>query len=284
MTPSSEASTLAPVLGMVGLGMMGRRMAAKAVAAGHEVVGCDPDGTARDDAAAAGVSLAADPLEVAERCDVVGVAVRDLPQLRDALLGRRGACAAGSTRVVVVMSTVGPRGLMELVPAVEAAGHALVDAPILSGSIGEAEAGTLVFVQSGPADACAAAEVHLSTFGAVTRVGSTAGQGQAAKLVNQVMQAVAIAGTLEGVAFAEAFGLDMQTLLPLLQAGAATSWAVCNLERVQFIWNRPGDPLDLIYKDLAAVVDEAARGKLHLPVTTSTFVKFMRPELPDGGS
>lgn len=279
MTAATRPRGTRSVLGMIGLGMMGRRMAARAVAAGHTVVGCDPDPAARDAAAAAGVRLVTHPREVAQRSDVVGIAVRDLPQLRDVLLSDDGVCAAGASRVIIVTSTVGPRGLLELVPAVEAAGQALVDAPILSGSIGEAEAGTLVLVDAGPADACAAAEAHLSTFGTVTRVGNHAGQGQAAKLVNQVMQAVAIAGTLEGVAFAEALGVDMPALLPLLQEGAATSWAVRNLERVRFIWNRPNDPLDLIYKDLVTVVDEAALRKLHLPVTTATFVKFMRPDL-----
>jgi 3-hydroxyisobutyrate dehydrogenase-like beta-hydroxyacid dehydrogenase len=264
-------------LGVVGLGMMGGRMAANVVASGTPVVGCDPDPTAAARAAGAGVTVVDGPQAVAEAAEVVLVVVRDRPQLAAVLDG----VLAVPGRTVVVASTVGPRHLAGLAGTVAAAGSTLVDAPILSGSIGEAEAGTLVIVTAGPEDALARVEPLLAPCGTVTRVGAEVGAAQAAKLVNQVMQAVAMLGTLEGVALGEAFGVDLDALVPLLAEGSARSWAVQNLDRVRFIWDRPGDPLDLIYKDVANVVEEAADRHLALPVTTATFVAMMRPALHD---
>lgn len=270
------------VLGVVGLGTMGGRMAANVVAAGTAVVGCDPDDAAAARAAADGVDVVAGPREVAEASEVVLVVVRDRPQLAAVLgagTGDGGGILAVPGRTVVVSSTVGPRHLAGLAGTVAAAGGTLVDAPILSGSIGEAEAGTLAFVTAGPDLALARVEPLLAPCGTVTRVGAEPGAAQAAKLVNQVMQAVAMLGTLEGVALGEAFGVDLDALVPLLAEGSARSWAVQNLDRVRFIWDRPGDPLDLIYKDMANVVEEAADRHLALPVTTATFVAMMRPAL-----
>jgi 3-hydroxyisobutyrate dehydrogenase-like beta-hydroxyacid dehydrogenase len=268
--------------------MMGGRMAANLVAAGTAVVGCDPDPEAAARAAGAGVAVVAGPRAVAEAAEVVLVVVRDRPQLDAVLLGTDDTDGAGDGdggvlavpgRTVVVASTVGPRHLAGLAAPVVAAGGALVDAPILSGSFAEAEAGTLVIVTSGPADALARVEPLLAPCGTVTRVGAEPGAAQAAKLVNQVMQAVAMLGTLEGVALGEAFGVDLDALVPLLAEGSARSWAVQNLDRVRTIWERPGDPFDLIYKDVVNVVEEAAERHLALPVTTATFVAMMRPAL-----
>jgi len=270
-------------LGVVGLGMMGGRMAANVVAAGTPVVGCDPDAGAAAVAAGAGVTVVDGPRAVAEAADVVLVVVRDRPQLAAVLDGADGVdgVLAVPGRTVAVASTVGPRHLAGLAGTVAAAGSALVDTPILSGSIGEAEAGTLVIVTAGPDEALARVEPLLAPCGTVTRVGAEVGAAQAAKLVNQVMQAVAMLGTLEGVALGEAFGVDLDALVPLLAEGSARSWAVQNLDRVRFIWDRPGDPLDLIYKDVANVVEEAADRHLALPVTTATFVAMMRPALQE---
>jgi 3-hydroxyisobutyrate dehydrogenase len=268
----------APTIGFIGLGAMGEHMSANLVKSGWRVVGYDTRAEQLDAVATRGVEAAGSCAEVAAAADEIVISmVRDVPQTETALFGDDGVVTAGLERTVIVMSTLGPLPLSRLVGPAENAGLALVDAPVMSGTVPQAiDASLRIVVGAEPARY---EQVHpvLAAIGEPIHVGNELGLGQAAKLVNQIMMAVAMAGTLEGIALAHDYGIDVEAILPILMQGTATSWAVQNLDHVQRIWHQPGDPVDLIYKDLGEVMAAAASRHLHLPVAGATFSAFSRP-------
>jgi 3-hydroxyisobutyrate dehydrogenase-like beta-hydroxyacid dehydrogenase len=228
-----------------------------------------------------GVDIVDSCAEVAGAADQIVISmVRDVPQTEAVLFGDAGLVEAGVERTVVIMSTLGPLPLGRMAMPAERAGLSLVDAPVMSGTIPQAIDATLRIVVGASPDRYGTVRPVLEALGEPLHVGDQLGLGQAAKLVNQTMMAVAMAGTLEGVALARDYGIDIDALLPILTTGTASSWAVQNLQHIQRIWSQPGDPVDLIYKDLGEVMSVAADRHLHLPVVAATFTSFSRPWSP----
>jgi 3-hydroxyisobutyrate dehydrogenase-like beta-hydroxyacid dehydrogenase len=265
-------------LGFIGLGAMGEHMAANLVSSGWHVVGHDRSPDRCRTAADRGVDVVGSCAEAAAAADEVVISmVRDVPQTEHVLFGEHGVATTGEGRTVILMSTLGPLPLARMIAPAEAAGMALVDAPVMSGTIPQAVDATLRIVVGCPATRFEQLRPVFDVMGTPLHVGEELGLGQAAKLVNQTMMAVAMAGTLEGVALARDYGLEVEALLPILTEGTASSWAVQNLDHIERIWGQPGDPVDLIHKDLGEVMAVVGDRHLHLPVAAATFAAFSRP-------
>jgi 3-hydroxyisobutyrate dehydrogenase len=257
---------------------MGEHMASNLLDAGWTVVGFDTRAVQVAACAERGVEVAGSSAEAAAAADEIVISmVRDIHQTEDVLFGDSGVASAGVERTVVLMSTLGPLPLGRLVEPAESAALSLVDAPVMSGTIPQAIDASLRIVVGAPPDRYERVREVLAAMGKPLHVGDELGLGQVAKLVNQTMMAVAMAGTLEGVAVARDYGISLDALLPILTTGTASSWAVQNLEHIERIWSTPGDPVDLIYKDLAEVMAVAGSRHLHLPVAGATFNAFSRP-------
>jgi 3-hydroxyisobutyrate dehydrogenase-like beta-hydroxyacid dehydrogenase len=209
------------VLGFVGLGQMGAPMAANIAAAGFELVGYDPAGTAGLPPSA----RAADGVEdVAAQADTV---LLSLPDGSTTLAVTDGIVAARQRRVTTVidLSTVGPAAAAEAATRLADVGVTYVDGPV-SGGVSGARNRTISLMFAGPAAVLAAHRPVLDAFaGNVFHVGSTPGQGQTMKLLNNFLSAVALAATSEALALGRAHGLELPVMLDVLNASTGRNSA-----------------------------------------------------------
>jgi 3-hydroxyisobutyrate dehydrogenase-like beta-hydroxyacid dehydrogenase len=100
--------------------------------------------------------------------------------------------------------------------------------------------------------------------------------GQAVKLANQLMLAVGMLAAQEGLRLAEAYGLEANDVLPVIEQSTGASWAAANWETVPGWWRayEPGGALDIIAKDLRSLLDGAADRRLPLPVASLAFQRL----------
>ncbi|MCW2954334.1 MAG: 2-hydroxy-3-oxopropionate reductase [Conexibacter sp.] len=275
MTPLNDPPR-PPVVGWIGLGEMGLPMAANLVAAGYAVTGYDRDRARLEVAAAVGVEAAESLAAVVERADPLVTMLRTGAQTEQLLHGEDGLATLGAGGDVVVMSTMDPPSMRRL--AFVAAGHGMtvLDAPV-SGGVRGAEEATLSVMASGPADALARVRPLLERLGARVHVlGDEAGLSQAAKLANQVMMAVAIAGTYEALALAADYGLEAGPVIAAVGDGTGASWPLAHWDWMRSLWEQyePDNALDILDKDLKAVIAAVAERNAEMPVTQATFERL----------
>lgn len=208
--------------GFAGLGQMGGPMAANMVAAGFDLSVYDKAGTAGrvPDGAKPAATLA----ELAGWAETLFLSLPD----GAATLGVAGELAAmedRATTVAVDLSTIGPEAAKEADGLLGKAGVTYVDAPVSGGQSG-ARAGTITVMWAGPADVLEAhREVMMSICKNLFHVGPTPGQGQAMKLLNNFLSATAMAATSEAVAFGLSQGLDMKTILDVVNVSSGRNTA-----------------------------------------------------------
>jgi 3-hydroxyisobutyrate dehydrogenase-like beta-hydroxyacid dehydrogenase len=208
-------------VGVVGLGNMGSALAANLVGAGFDVVGHDAAGPER---APAGVSHMASVADVARATDVVVLSLPD-GAASDAVAAELLTVADRATTHVVDTSTVGVAAARALAARLADAGVAYVDAPV-SGGVAGARARTLAVMYSATDDACAHVEPVLEGLSDRRhRVGDQPGLAQAMKLANNFLSATALVATSEAIAFGVGAGLEMSTMLEVLNSSSGRSAA-----------------------------------------------------------
>jgi 3-hydroxyisobutyrate dehydrogenase len=210
------------VVGFVGLGNMGGPMASHIAAAGFELVGFDAAGTA--ERLPAGAAAAADVPELAARSDTVLLSLPDGP----ATLAVIDAIVAARPRrltTVIDLSTIGPTAAVTAAATLSPIGVAYADGPVSGGTAG-AKARTISLMFAGPDGVLDAHRPVFEAFaGNIFHVGSTAGQGQAMKLLNNFLSATALASTSEALAFGRAHGLELPMMLDVLNASSGRNSA-----------------------------------------------------------
>lgn len=206
-------------VGFIGLGSMGGQLAANLVSAGLELVVHDAAGPER---APDGAAWSATVAGVASSAEVV---VLCLPDGKVSELVARELLSAPSRRTthVVDTSTVGLQAARDIAALLADAGIAHVDAAV-SGGVAGARARTLTVMYAGPADAIARVEPVLAGLSDRRRqVGDRSGMAQVVKLANNFLSATALAATSEAVAFGQALGVDMATMLEVLNTSSGQS-------------------------------------------------------------
>ncbi|MEJ2862803.1 NAD(P)-dependent oxidoreductase [Actinomycetospora flava] len=206
-------------VGMIGLGNMGGRMARRLVDAGWEVVGYDPV------AGAEGVTKAASPAEVAQRCSTVLLSLPDSTVVEPVVRDLLPAAAPGTT--VVDLSTASPESTVALAREAAAQGVTYLDAGI-SGGAAAAEKGTLTIMAGGDAAVLDAIRPVLAPLAATVHHLGPVGAGHTAKLLNNFLNAVTLAATAEVMVAGQRAGLDLRTLLAAINGGSGQSFASSN--------------------------------------------------------
>jgi 3-hydroxyisobutyrate dehydrogenase-like beta-hydroxyacid dehydrogenase len=253
-------------VGFIGLGAMGAPMARNLAATGFELAVFDVD-EQRTRAAAEdlGARAARSPFDVASGADVLVVMVADGAQAQAALLGDDGAASAlPAHAAVVLMSTVGPQA----VAALAAEGHQLLDAPV-SGGVARAETGDLLVMAGGPAELFERLRPVLDALGStVVHCGERPGDGQAVKLVNQLLCGVHIAAAAEALAYAQALGLDPAKVHDTIRHGAAASFMLDDRGSRMLTreFTEVRSALDIFVKDMGLVVEAGAAGGARTPL------------------
>jgi 3-hydroxyisobutyrate dehydrogenase-like beta-hydroxyacid dehydrogenase len=255
------SSTAQSAVGFVGLGAMGGRMAARLLGAGHALVVCDPDPDAVSAARDAGATVVDTPREVADAAPVVMVSLPRPAIVEQVALGPDGLAHGAAIEVYVDLSTTGVATAQTVSDGLAQRDVAAVDAPVSGGPAG-AEAGRLTLMVSGPDAAVARVTPLIEAFaGNVFVVGDAAGQGQAAKVINNLMSACSIAITAEAMVLGVRAGLDPETLLDVIHVSSGANNAASDKFPKQVLTRAfaHGFRLDLMAKDVHLALDEARR-------------------------
>jgi 3-hydroxyisobutyrate dehydrogenase-like beta-hydroxyacid dehydrogenase len=210
-----------PVIGWIGLGQMGHRMAANVAAAGYPMIVADAAST---DLAPKGARIASSNREVGEAAEIVLLSV---PDGAASLAVCRDLIEAGPQAVEVVIdsSTIGMSAARAAHQLLEAEGIGYVDAPVSGGVVG-AEAASLSVILGCSQTLLARVSPLLSKIGGhLFHVGEEPGMGQAVKLLNNFLSATAMAATSEAIAFATAVDLDMQAVLDVVNRSTGQNTA-----------------------------------------------------------
>ena len=268
-SPRSYEPTEPRRVAFLGLGVMGHPMAGHLARAGHKVTVYNRTASkaAAWEAEYSGAT-AATPREAAAGADVVFACVGNDDDLRAVTVGADGAFAGMADGAVFVDHTTASAEIArELHRQARARGLHFIDAPVSGGQAGAVN-GALTVMCGGDAEPFDAMRpVALAMAKAVTRIGDS-GAGQLAKMVNQVAIAGLVQGLAEAIAFGQRAGLDMPLVLDVIGKGAAQSWQLENRGKTmvadQFDF---GFAVDWMRKDLGLVLDEARHNGAQLPVT-----------------
>lgn len=213
-------------IGFIGVGNMGGPMARNLLKAGHEVQAFDLSADAVQRIIDAGGTAADSANAAATDKDIVVTMLPKGDHVKAVYLGDNGIIAAARTGTLFLdSSTIDVAAAREVAAAVEAAGSAMIDAPV-SGGVGGAEAGTLTFMCGGTKEAFDKAMPALDAMGGKIVHAGGPGNGQAAKICNNMMLGITMAATGEAFVLGEKLGLDHQTMFDIISTSSGYCWSV----------------------------------------------------------
>lgn len=260
---------------VLGLGAMGRRMAARLLAAGHDVVVWNRSPGPAEELAAelavSGARVAGSPREAAAWASFVIAMVYDDAASRAVWLDPHSGAFAGLRPGAVALdcATLSPAHVRRLHDEAGARGLAFLDAP-LAGSRPQAEAGELVFMVGGAAEHLTAAEPVLRAMGRAVHHAGGPAAGTLVKLMVNVLLASQVATLAEGLALAARAGLDPAAAFAIVSdtpvAGPSLRGAGAAMLARDF---RPQAPVDLIVKDLGLARAAGEAAGLSLPMAAA---------------
>lgn len=209
-------------IGFIGLGNMGLPMAANVVSGGFDLVGYDAAGT--EGRLPHGASAADSVAAVVNVAETVLLSVPD-GTVTSAIVDEILAAPERTTTVVVDLSTVGPVVAQDAAARLAAIGIEYVDGPV-SGGVAGARARTIALMFGGPTAVLESVTPVLDSISTnVFHVGERAGHGQAMKLLNNFLSATALAASSEALAFGQAYGLTLQTMLDVVNVSTGRNTA-----------------------------------------------------------
>lgn len=276
-------TTIGLRIGFLGLGRMGAPMVANLLKAGHQLLVHDVSAEAVAALVAQGATAAGSAAALGEQCEVVFTSLPTPAIVREAVLGAEGICARAKPAILCDLSTSGPQLAIELAAALPQV--ACFDAPV-SGGIKGAVEGTISIMVGGPEGPYhATLEPLLKAIGKPTHMGEAPGAGQTMKLVNNLLGAVAIGVTAEGMAFGIKQGLDPARMIEVLNQSTGINSATRDK------WPRSvlprtfdfGFAAALSLKDTRLLLDEAAAAGVPLPlgeIVESYLVRTLEREGP----
>jgi 3-hydroxyisobutyrate dehydrogenase-like beta-hydroxyacid dehydrogenase len=251
-------------VGFIGLGRMGAGMAARLLGHVDRLIVHDLAEEAVERLVAQGAEKGVSARDVGAEADIV---FASLPSPATVEATIQEAAEGGGASIIVDLSTSGPRTAIRLAEQLEPRGIASFDAPV-SGGIKGAREGTLSLMVAGPSARYDAVRPLLERFGKPFYLGQTPGAGQTMKLVNNLLGAVAIAVTSEGMAMGIKAGLDPAAMIEVLNqssgrnAATQDKWPKSVLPRTFDF----GFAAGLSLKDTRLLMEEAKAMGVPLPL------------------
>jgi len=213
-------------IGFIGLGNMGLPMAQNLVKSGHAVAGFDLSEYAAERLAAGGGTRAN---SVPDACKDAEIVITMLPageQVREVYLGAQGVLAAVAAGTLLIdSSTIDVDTARQVAQAAESRGLAMIDAPV-SGGVSGAQAASLTFMVGGPDEAFERARPVLEKMGKTIVHAGGAGNGQAAKICNNMILGASMIVVSEAFLLAEKLGLDAEKLYEISSRSSGQCWSL----------------------------------------------------------
>jgi 3-hydroxyisobutyrate dehydrogenase-like beta-hydroxyacid dehydrogenase len=212
--------------------------------------------------------------EVADAADIVFFSLPAPDDVRGEALGPQGVVAGKCAKLLVDLSTTGPRTTAVVASGLADKGIATVDAPV-SGGVAGAAKGTLAVMASGPNPLVERLEPILRIFGTVFRVGERPGMGQVMKLANNLLSATAMAITSEAMVMGVKAGLDPKLMIDVINAGTGRNTATETKFPKEILPRRfaQGFATGLMYKDVRLCLEEAEA--LQVPMWVGSAVRTL---------
>ena len=256
-------------LGFVGLGIMGAPMAGQLVKAGHEVFIATRSKVPQELASSAAIQCAS-PAEVAQKADIIFTMVPDTPDVEKVLFGDKGVASGLSKgKVVVDMSSISPIATKEYAKKINALGCDYLDAPVSGGEVGAKNA-TLSIMVGGDEAVFNKVRPVLDLMGKNINLVGGNGDGQTAKVANQIIVALNIEAVAEALVFASKAGADPAKVRQALMGGFASSKILeVHGERMVKRTFDPGFRIELHQKDLNLALNSARALGVSLPNTAT---------------
>ena len=213
-------------IGFIGLGNMGLPMAQNLIKAGHQVEGVDVNPASLEKLKSAGGTSVEFVKIAASRADVVITMLPSGKEVRAVYLGPSGIIEnANAGTLLIDCSTIDVDSARAVAGEAEKKGLLMLDAPV-SGGVGGASAGTLTFMVGGSAQAFTRAESILQKMGKTIVHAGGAGNGQAAKICNNMILGVSMIAVSEAFVLAEKLGLDHQKLFDISSKSSGQCWSM----------------------------------------------------------
>jgi 3-hydroxyisobutyrate dehydrogenase len=256
-------------IGFVGLGNMGNPMCRNLLKNGHALKVYDVVPELARKLKEQGCEVATSPGDCARGVELVITMLPSSPHVRNVYLGEY--CVLGAIRPgtpLIDCSTIDPLTARDVAMEAKAKGCAMIDAPV-SGGVGGAEAGTLTFMVGGDAQDFERAKPVLQAMGKNIVHCGGAGNGQVAKICNNMMLAIEMIATSEGMTLAAKLGMDPKVFASIVNTSSGRCWSSDTynpypgvLENVPASRNYTGGfGADLMLKDLTLVTDAAKSAK-----------------------
>jgi len=213
-------------IGFIGLGNMGLPMAQNLIKAGHQVEGVDVNPASIEKLKSAGGAGAETHKIAAARADVVITMLPSGKEVRAVYLGAGGIIEnANAGTLLIDCSTIDVETARAVASEAEKKGLLMLDAPV-SGGVGGAAAATLTFMVGGSAQAFTRAQSILEKMGRTIVHAGGAGNGQAAKICNNMILGVSMIAVSEAFVLAEKLGLDHQKLFDISSKSSGQCWSM----------------------------------------------------------
>jgi 3-hydroxyisobutyrate dehydrogenase-like beta-hydroxyacid dehydrogenase len=258
-------------IAFIGVGRMGRGMAARLIAAGHELTIYDPVAAATASLAALGAKVAS---SVADAASSSTVAMASVPGPADARETARLVADSPALKIFVDLSTSGPAAAQAIAALLAPRDISAIDAPV-SGGVKGAASGKLAIMASGPKAAMQRVRPLLEVLGKVYELGEKPGLGQTVKLANNLMSAASLAIAAEALAMGVKAGVDPAAMLDVLNASSGRNSATQD-KIPKHVLNRKFDfgfANSLSFKDVRLCLDEAEA--LGVPMVVGAAVRQM---------
>lgn len=268
-------------LGFIGIGLMGRPMTLRLLAAGHEVTVWNRSPGKLAEVLAKGAKAAGSPAEVARAAEIVMMCVTDQKAAQAVLFHKHGIVeGAEQGKIVLDFSSIAPSAAREFAAGLEEKGMALIDAPV-SGGVSGAQQGTLAIMAGGrPQDIERVRPIVMQLATRFTRMGEC-GAGQITKLCNQVIVGSLVAVIAEAVRLAEASGVDSRMLPEALKGGFADSLPlqIFGARMAARSFEPPLAAAATMLKDLENAAAVAKHNEVWMPMASRAIELYRRLEL-----
>lgn len=261
-------------IAFIGLGHMGSPMALNLVKAGHELVVFDLVPAAIKTLVDAGASAAPSAQAAVQNAEVVISMLPASKHVEGLYLGDTGLLTQIAAHTLVLeCSTIAPESARKVAEAAMQRGVRMIDAPV-SGGTGGAVAGTLTFIVGGDAADLDAARPYLEKMGKNIFHAGAAGAGQVAKICNNMLLGILMAGTSEALALGVANGLDPKVLSDIVAKSSGRNWATELYNPWPGVMEHApaskdyagGFGVDLMLKDLGLAAESALNARASVPL------------------
>lgn len=256
-----------PRVGFIGLGEMGKWMAIHVAKAGFPLVVHDLRPDAVEELVRFGAAVGGHPAEVARKTDCVLLSLPDTEAVEKVVFGEEGLAQGSSPGSIVVdLSTIHYLATVKIEERLRAGGVTLIDAPV-SGMEARAREGTLTLMVGGDPKAVEEIRPVLNAIGNKLVYMGKSGNGQLAKLVNQLFFNISAAAMAEILPMAVKLGLDPEAVCQVVASGTGRTFAFEFFAPYVLEDNfKPGYPLIKAYKDMISAAEISRHEKIPLPV------------------